>query len=329
MSVLTKDSKIVEVCQQIMYRPNEVKNEDYQDAVATIKELATKKDPVSLFELGQLVGFLVDDKVNATTGQYIDLIADVKRVKLGDKAMFKMQKGTVSALWQAKGSTAQRSMVGTEYKSIETDEISVAPAIELEQLENGQIDFTSVVNQAADAIENKIVKQIETVIEAAWDDLGSPWYASGSGVVANSIDPLITAVGRLGSPVILGDMAALQKFTALTAFNSNVAPEIAVEFHKTGMFGWYRGAKLVQLNNPLTSETDMTTTLLDPGYIYIMPAGMDSTKRALKLVFEGDIQTFETKHSASRILEVAMYKKVGIGLATNRYNIALYEDTGL
>lgn len=329
MSVLTKDSKIVEICSQIMHKPNEVKNEDYQKAQETIVDLARKKDPVSLFELGQLVGFLVDDKFNATTGQYVDLIADVKRVGLGDKAMFKMQKGNAFALWQAKGSTAQRYMVGTEYSTLETDEISAAPAIELEQLENGQIDFTAVVDQAVEVMENKFVKQIETVIEAAWDDLGSPWYASGSGIVANSIDPLITAVGRLGSPVVIGDMAALQKFTALTAFNSNVANDIAVEFHKTGMFGWYKGAKLVQLVNPLTNDTDMTTTLLDPGYVYIMPAGADPTKRALKLAFEGDVQTIETKYAQSRILEIAMYKKVGIGLVSSRYGMGLYEDTAL
>lgn len=325
---LTRDSLIVEVCSQIMNKPNEVKNEDYQKAVEVIKELATKKDPVSIFELSQLVGFLVNDKFMQTVDQYVDLIADVKRVNLGDKASFKMKKGEVTALWQAKGSTAQRSMVGTAYQTIETDEISIAPAVELEQLANGQIDFTAIVDEASQAMEHKFVKQIETVIEAYWDDLGSPWYASANGVTS-AIDPLITAVGRLGSPVVLGDIALLQKFVDLSAFNSNVPDSVAVQFHNTGLIGTYRGAKLVQLVNPLTNDTDMTTTLLDKGYGYIVPAGANKESRPLKLVFEGEIDTYNQTIVQSRILEIPMYKKVGVGLASNRYGMAFYEDTGL
>ena len=165
MSQLTKDSKIVEVCSSIINK-KEIVREDYQKAQEVITELATKKDPVSIFELSQLVGYLVDDKFTQTVNQYIDAIADVKRVGLSDKALFKMQKGKVTALWQAKGSTAIRSMVGTEYKTLETDEISVAPAIELEQLQNGQIDFSSVVDEAAQAMEHKLIEKIEAVVYA-------------------------------------------------------------------------------------------------------------------------------------------------------------------
>lgn len=328
MAQLTKDSLIVEVCSQVMKNPAQVNNEDYQKAVEVIKELSSKKDPMSMFELGQLVGFLVDDKFTQSVNQYVDAIADVKRVADGDKAEFKMQKGQVTALWQAKGSTAQRTMVGTAYKVVETDEISCAPAVELEQLQNGQIDFTSVVNDAAQQMENKFIKQIETVIYAFWSTLASPYFASANGVTS-AIDPLITAVSRLGSPVVMGDIALAQKFVTLAGFNNFVADSIATQFHQTGLIGNYRGAKIMQLNNPLTLETDMSTTLLDKGYSYILPAGADSTKRPLKLVFEGDVQTFETKYAQSRVLEVAMYKKVGVALASTRSGMALYEDTSL
>lgn len=328
MSQLTKESKIVEVCSQVMKNPATIANEDYQKAQEVIKELASNPNPNNLYELAKLVGFLVDDKFTENVNQYVDLIADIKRVALGDKAMFKMQKGIVQAKWQAKGSTAQRSMVGTEYTTLETDEISASPAIEMEQLQNGQIDFTSVVNEAAEAMEHTFIKQIETVIEAYWDDLGTAWYNSANGVTS-AIDPIITAVSRLGAPVVLGDMAALQKFVALTGFNNIVPEQYAVEFHRTGMIGSYRGARLVQLVNPLTIETDMTTTLLDKGYIYILPAGADKTKRPLKLVFEGTVDTYETRYNQSRLLEIAMYKKVGIGLVSQRYGMGFFEDTGL
>jgi xanthosine utilization system XapX-like protein len=323
---LTKDSKIVQVCNKIIKR-EQVSNEDRQKAQETIKMLATKRDPQSLFELAQLIGFLVDDKFMQTTN-YLNEIADVRPVKDGDKASFKMQRGTISALWQARGSTAERTMIGTEYSSIEADEISIAPAIELEQLQNGQIDFTSLVSDANIAMEYALLKKIETVIEAYWDDLGSPWYASGNGVTP-AIDPIIAAVGRLGSPVILGDIALIQKFVNLTGFNGNVPDAIAIEYNQTGVIGTYKGARLVQLVNPLFNDTDMTTTWLDKGYAYILPAGAATSSRPLKVVFEGSMGTYETRYAQSRILEIAMYKKVGVGLASIRYGAGFYSDTSL
>lgn len=327
-STIVKNSPIVEICSQIIKDESKVDREDYRKAVEVIKELASVPNPNNLYELSQLIGFLVDDKVNQITNQYIDFIADVKRVGLSDKALFKKQKGSAFALWQAKGSTAQRYMVGTEYVTLETDEVSVNPAIELEQLQNGQIDFTSVVNDASVAIEHKIIKQIETVLRGYWSTLSSPWYASANGLTA-AIDPLITAVARVGSPVILGDIAAIQNFTSLVGFNNNVPDGITVDFHRTGLIGNYKGARIMQLVNPLIGEHDMDTTLLDKGYIYIVPTGVSSESRALKVVFEGDIQSYNTTHVQSRILEIPMYKKVGIGLVSNRYGMALFEDTGL
>lgn len=334
--ILNRNSAIVEICSDIMYKPNEVKNEDYQKAQAKIKELASVPNPNNLFELAQIVGFLVDDRFMQDT-QYIDLIADVKKIAEGEKARFKMKKGTVTALWQAKGSTAQRSAVGTAYKTLDTDEISCAPSIELEQMRNGQIDFSSLVADASRAMENKLITQIETVIEAAWDDLGSPWYASASGVTS-AIDPLITAVGRLGSPVIMGDVAAIAKFIGLSGFqwgtasnldNSSIPNSMREEFHRTGITSFYRGAKLMQLVNPLMNDTDMTTTLLDQGYLYIVPAGASREDRPIKVVYEGDIDTYENKLVQSRILEIPMYKKVGVGIASTRNGFAFFEDTSL
>ncbi len=324
---LTRDSLIVEICSQLINKPNEVKNEDYQKAQTVIMELAKNPNPNNLYELAQLIGFLVDDKFNETTN-YIDLMADVKRVGLGDKLEFKKQRGTIAAKWQAKGSTAYRTMVGTEYSTMETDEISCAPAVNLEQLENGQINFAQLVTDATTAMEHKLITQVETVIEAYWDDLGSPWYASGNGVTS-AIDAIITAVGRLGSPAVLGDIALLQKFVNLTGFNGIVPEGFVVDFHRTGMIGSYRGAKLVQLANPLTNDTDMTTTLLDKGYAYILPAGADPAKRPLKIGFEGEVLTYETRYAQSRVLEIAMYKKAGVELISNRFGLGFYEDTSL
>lgn len=328
--ILTRDSKIVEVCSQIMTKPNEVDNQDYQLAVETIKELASNPNPNNLYELGQLVGFLVDDRLTQDLSSYINIIADTQTVSDGDKLLFKTQMNNAFALWQAKGSTAQRYEAGTKYVTIESNEVSASPSIQLEQLSNGQINFSTVVEDASNVMEQKIVKQIETVIKEYWDDLGSPWYASGSGITS-SIDDLIVAIGRLGKPIVLGDIGSLQGFTALSAFNSNVADPIAVEFHKNGVIGSYKGATLVQLMNSFTNDTSIATTalLLDPGYVYILPAGASKESRPLKVGFEGPVQTFETKYAQSRILEIAMYKKVGIGLASSRYGMALYNNTSL
>lgn len=327
---LTRNSLLVEVCSNVMKNPSAVNNEDYQKAQEVIKELASNLTPNNRYELGQLIGFLVDDKFNQSVNQYIDMLADVKRVGLGDKAEFKQQLGQTVAKWQAKGSTATRSMVGTKYVTLETDELSVAPAIELEQLRNGQIDFTAVVQDASDKMEQKLILQVQSVLYAYWSALTSPYYATGSGTSVSNIDAIITAIGRIGSPVVLGDVALLQKFVGSAGFTGTPVPEsMMMDFHATGLIGLYRGARLLQLNNPLINEIDMSTTLLQKGYAYVIPAGADPAKRPLKVVFEGEVDTYETTYAQSRTLEIAMYKKVGVGLVSSRYAMGMYNHTDL
>jgi len=324
-NIITKDSTIVQVCLNVS-RGKEVDNDLRKDAQEYIKTLASDLNPMNRYALAQIVGFIVNDKFNQRT-QYVDMIADVKRVANGQKAPFKMQVGTVTALYQAKGSTAQRSMVGSKYVEIETDEISCDPAVEIEQLQNGQIDFSQMADDAVDAMENKYIEQIETVIKEYWDDLSTDWYASANGLTS-SVDTLITNVSRLGSPAVLGDIAFIQKFFALSGFNGSIPDAIVEKFHQSGLVGNYRGAKLVQLVNPLTNDTDMTSTLLTKGYGYVVPAGA-SEKRPLKLVFEGDVQAFDELNIKSRIVEFPMYKKVGVGLASRRYGMGFYYDTSI
>jgi len=73
----------------------------------------------------------------------------------------------------------------------------------------------------------------------------------------------------------------------------------------------------------------MTTTLLDKGYVYIVPAGASEESRPVKVGFEGGVQTFDDISIKGRKMAIPMYQKVGIGLASGRYGMAFYEDTSL
>jgi hypothetical protein len=187
--------------------------------------------------------------------------------------------------------------------------------------------MAEVIDDAVRAMEEKIVNYIETACYTAFATYSSPNYASGSGIVATSIDPLIVAMSRFGKPAMFGDLAIISKLTALAGFNSNVADLLAIEHNMNGYIGNYKGASVNKMVNYFTDNA-LTTTALKKDVIYIVPAG-SSELRPLKAVFEGDVFTMDGTQIDDRSWEILLAQNFGCGVVGDKKLMAVYEDTAL
>lgn len=332
MSKLTKKSPIVEVFSAATVRNTmtEVQKADYKDAVALVKELASNPNPMNLYELNQIVAYTIDSIIDLKLN-YINVVAEVKNTEFNERPKFKTRTEQVQAYWQAIGSTADASKIGYKYSDLKIEELSAMPIAEWAEIAAGRYDFSELIRDVANQFEQKVAQKVQDTLFTTFSGLASPNYATGSGVVAGSFDPLLTAMQRFGRCAIVGDFEALQKLTALTGFGATTTPamsnDIMNEYNNNGIIGTYKGAAVVALNNPYTGLTGFNT-VLDKGYIYIVP-NTDDAAKTVKVQFAGNVLPMQGQDINDRSYKMRFDKHVGAGVVDARHAMAVYNDSSL
>jgi hypothetical protein len=325
-----KTDKAVEIFSAL--HMNKIKNTEIEvaEARSAIRELAKNPSPNNRYEIAQLMAFTVNDIITQST-DYISKFADTKSVGIGEKAMFKTKKSGINAFLQAKNGTTQRSRILNAYTDIDTIEVSARPYVNLYELAAGKINFDECINDAASEMEKKMVQQIEATLYAAFSGYSSPNYASGSGVVAATLDPMIVAMSRLGNVSLIGDINIISKLSALTGFTTatstvTYSDNVMNEHNDNGFIGKYKAANVVKLNNPL-NRGSLTTTVLKGDLLYIVPSGTESP---LKVVNEGDVEAMDSTNMNDNTMEIQLRKYFGSAVifGDNAY-MGIYEDTSL
>lgn len=324
---INKDSRIVEVFSADMLKKEVDKNE-VKDANEYIRELASNPSPNNLYEISEIMTYLVDEGLQQRVN-YLDLIADVKRTEIGEKVRFKTEIDGLKAFWQAKSSTTERSKFSSKYVSMDTDEVSIRPKVDFLELKTGKVNLTELAAKASIAMETAIVKRVQDAVYKAFKGTSGVNYASGSGVSKNAFDPILFAMNRAGgSASIVGDIEALSKFTNLTGFDGNVPDSLVVEHNQNGMIGRYNGSSIVKLNNPFQPGS-LTETELRKDLIYVIPSVADEMK-PIKTHFEGGVQTINAPVNIdSKHVEFRFDQYVGVGAIGSRKLLGVYEDTNL
>ncbi|MGE5438090.1 MAG: hypothetical protein ACM3O3_12830 [Syntrophothermus sp.] len=327
-----KNDKAVEVFSALNLGRIKDSEVEVAEARAAIRQLAKNPNPVNRYEIAQLLAFIVTDIINQRT-TYLDMIADVKRTSLGEKAMFKIKKSGIKAYIGAKNGTTTRSRIMNAYTDIETIEVSARPYVNLYELGSGKVNFDDCVQDAADEMEKAMVQNIEATLYAAFSGYTSPNYSSGAGVVAATIDPMIRAMQRFGGNVnIVGDINCIYKVADLTGFTTTTdtkqfSDDIINEYNNNGFIGKYKGANVLKLNNPFV-RTSLTSTVLKQDLLYLLPAG--AAELPLKLVLEGDVESMDRTNIDDNTMEIQLRKYFGSAVVFGDYaQMAVYEDTSL
>jgi hypothetical protein len=321
-----KTDKAVEVfTASILHKAND-KDIEIEEARQAIRTLAQTPSPANRWEIAQIMGFVIDN-VLAERMNYLDYIADVKNVGMGEKAQFAIELDGLQAFIIAKGATVERSKVLNKYITVDTEAVGIRPFVNFTELASGKVNFDRLAVQAADKMEQKMIQRIEAVLYSAFAGYAAPNYASGSAVVPATFDQQLRAFQRYGDVSIVGDIDVISQLTSLTGFNNVVADPLMVEHNQNGFIGTYKGANVVKLINPF-ADANMSGTVLRNDLLYIVPSG-DPAMRPLKVVFEGGIQSMDQTNINDLSYEMRFDRLFGVGIAAGVNLLGVYEDTSI
>lgn len=260
----------------------------------------------------------------------------MKRVGAGEKAQFKVKQEGIRAFIQAKGSTTARSKVASKALTLDTVSVSARPAINIVELRTGQAEMSDLIVDAAYQMELAEYGYIQKVLADAAKTWATPYYATGSGIVKATLDPMIRHWMRVSggsAPIIMGDINMVSKLADLTGFTASTdtkvfSDAIMNEQNAAGFIGVYNGCKVVNLVNPMIDGTD--NPVLDTDKLFLIPGNVDASMRPLKVVFEGDVQSQEETNIDDKTFEVRLDQDFGAAVVYgNRPYVSVYEDTSV
>lgn len=328
-----KDSNIVDVM-VAEARKERIDSDVAKNADELIRDLASNPNPNNRYQIAQLIAYAVTE-INRPKSQWLDLIADVKRVGDGEKAQFNVRHEGIRAFIQAKGATTARSRIANKALTMDTIAVSARPAINFTQLKNGTVNMADLINDAAYQMELAEYGYIQKVLHDTIDDLSSPYYASGSGLVKATIDPMIRFWMRASAgaaPAVLGDIDLISQLAEMTGFvgtnNTQWANGIIDEQNQAGYIGNYIGARVVNLINPLIDGTD--NNVFSNKWLYVLPGGVNADMRPLKVVFEGDVEAQEETNIDDKTYEVRLDQLFNAAMVYgDRPYMSAYKDTSV
>lgn len=330
---IRKDSQIVDVALAAA-RGERIDSEVRANADQLIKDLASDPNPHNKYQIAQLVKFAVNDIIKHDTN-WLDNLADVRRVGFGDKAEFEVKLPGVKAFIQAKGATTPRTKNAHKTVSLETLSVSARPVINIVELQNGLANAADLINDASYQMECVMNGYIESVLAAAAATWSAPYYGTGSGLVKATLDPMILHwVRAAGGAALFGDIGELTGLAQLTGFVANsttqqFAGNIINEQNQNAVIGTYLSAKVVPLMNPLKDDgTD--GFIFNEKKLYIVPTGVDAGMRPLKVVFEGDVFSTEATNIDDLSWEIRLDQYFNAAIAKGvRPYMSVYADSSI
>lgn len=330
---IRKDSQIVEVATAAA-RHERLDSNVVENANQLIRDLASDPNPNNKYQIAQLVKFAVNDIVKKDTN-WLDLLADVKRVGFGDKAEFDVKLPGVRAFIQAKGATTPRTKNAHKVVSLETLSVSARPVINIVELQNGLANAADVINDASFQMECAMNGYIENVLNTAAATWAAPYYGTGSGLVKGTLDPMIIHwIRAAGGAAIVGDIAENTKLAELTGFNASTttkqyAGNIINEQNMNAVIGTYLSAQVINLVNPL-KEDGTDGFVFGDKKLYIVPTGVDAGMRPLKVVFEGDVFSTEATNIDDLSWEIRLDQYFNAAIAKGvRPYMSMYADSSI
>lgn len=304
---VNRDSKLIKVL-AAQARHERIDSAAVEEAAQIINELAQDLSPQNRYQIAQTVAFTVDE-LQQHELDFLNRVADVKNVGYGDKAVFNVKTGNIKAYIQAKGSTTARSHIGGKQIMVETQEISARPAINIIDLRSGRVNMADLIREANHEITNKKLAAVEKVLHAAIDDYSSPFYGTGSGITAATLDAQLAYFNRLGPVTILGDLAAVGQLSelagmAMSSTQNQFSDAMINERNENGYIGRYKGCEVLAMNNAY--EGGSITPVLATDWLYIVPGNASADSRNLKLVNEGSVSTIDSQNIDDKTFEVCL-----------------------
>lgn len=271
-------------------------------------DLMKNPTPENKYHMAELIRFAVQDGLDERF-DYFNAIADNRVVGDNDDLLFDVHYANAYAVVQADNSTTPMWFPASKAVSLPTVEVASRFRVSMYDIRSGRADLPRYTRMAIAAMEAQIAGMVKNVLgSAAVTGLGSPFYGTGSGVVAATFDPMLRHFQRYGAANIVGDIAALDALATSAQTNDWVSGDMKNEFFNNGFIGKYKGANVIQLTGGY--EADGVTPVNPTDKLFIVPNGYESP---LKIGRKGDVLAIEEVHGDTAFYEVSLRQRVGVG----------------
>ena len=309
---IERDQKIIKVM-AAQVRKERVESDMVEETNEIVHKLAEDMSPQNMHELGQFIAYTIDE-LQQNSLNFMETFADVRNVQLGDRPMYRMRTKGIKAFIQATGATTSRSKIADRQFSLNTFEISTRPAIDVWDIRMNRINMPELIRLANEEVTHMKLKHVEKVLHTNIATYGSPWYATGTGIVKATLDTQLKHFKRLGNVTIIGDQ--VEDIFAITG--TQVSPNGVMysgsmldEKNNNGYLGRYNGASVVKLQNAY--EDDGITPVLNPDWLYIMVSGISKDQMNLKVLNEGQVYSMTQQTIDDHTFETELTQRFGAG----------------
>lgn len=302
-------------------RGERVDSDKIAEASQIISELTQDLTPGNCHLIAQTVAYTVEE-LQQNALDFLGTVADIKNIGYGEKAAFKVRRGGIKAVVQAKGATTPRSYVSDSQILVDTVEISARPAINIIDLRAGRVQMSDLIRESNQAITDKKLKMIQQALHNGISAFGPDFYGQSITILNKGLlDQQITHFRRFGPVTILGDIAIVSQLAAFTGMAVNptsmqYSGNQIDEHNRNGFIGNYNGCTVVGMTNAY--DEDGITPVLDPNWLYILPGGQTAEARNLKFVNEGGINSMSSQNIDSRTYEVLLDCWCGAAFVTGK-----------
>lgn len=288
-------------------------------------ELMANPTPENRYHMAQMIQFAVENIILERT-DYLNQIADFKQIGDNDRAMFDAEYDNSFAVIQADNASTPMWMPGGKSVDVDTVEVSSRFAVSMYDIRSGKADIGKLANRAAMRIEEKIVGLALAALDGAYNgtQITSPFYGSGSGVVTNTLDPMITYLRRFGNVNLLGDIEIIDKLTQANGAGW-VSDNMRDEYNQFGFIGRYKGSPAYVIANGYYQ--DGTTPVVPVKKLFLVPNGLVSP---LKVVRRGTVLGVEEQHADTAMFEMSLRQRAGAAVVYgNHPGMGVYVDTSV
>lgn len=290
------------------------------------------------YDLYEIVVENVDSVVPQRISKDLELIAEVKHVKQGQKAVFKL--GNRLSKMRAKKFLTQVGLSGV-YETFRLDgnafelpmtAIGMGATIDFERLLDGNETLADVIEVFTESYEDAVLLEVQKALRAAINntEMPTPNKVSINKFDSEKMAKLCGVVKKYSDGAVIfapTEFIMAMGADAIVPATANVrgiyAPEDIEAIHNTGIINLFRGVPVVELKNAFVDTTN-TTTYLDPQMAYVLPAGKE---RVVVVGFEGDTQMYDAVNRDNS-MEIMTYKKLGVGIKTF-VSFGVYQNTGI
>jgi len=274
--------------------------------------------------INEIIEQTVDAVLPIRITDALGVIADVSSVGDGVAKKWNVKSGKITSAYTALGVEQPRQKLYKGSFTTDTAPIGGAVYAEYEDLACGRVDFAELINQLVDSIMENIYAGIQTALIGAFGSTNNANRFAEAGFTATEFDKLVGTVMSYGQPSIFGTWTGLANVSNGAGFDWNKTTELdRLDIRNNGFVAKYKSANVISLPNSFTDETN-ASRVLDDGYKYILPVGLD---KPVKIVLEGGMHIKETTEKDWSVTK-DYYKKAGISVL-NVNGCALHEDTSL